>query len=361
MLNELGAPPQPEEFEFTLIGPGYGESAVMHLGEGSWVVVDSCIGKDGTPVALEYLESVGVDSKGSIELIVATHWHDDHIRGMERILESNPDAAFWTSGAYCKDEFLARIGALEANPVSDLGSGAREMYRVVSRLISRNKRPNYAIANRRIFKTKDCEVWALSPSDDAFDKFIRSLAYTFPRLGEMKTRVAYLSPNEAAIVLWIKCGSFAVLLGSDLVKSEWKTILTDTAPPGQKASLFKIPHHGSENSNEPDVWREMLEVSPHAVLTPWRRGGRHLPSDIDVQRILNATPHAWISNDVRSISKELKLANRAVARTLDEIGASISTRSEVKGMLRLRKYLDSSDQWRIETFGGACHLNVYGV
>ena len=31
-------PPNPEEIEVTLLGPGYGESAVLHIGNGAWVI-----------------------------------------------------------------------------------------------------------------------------------------------------------------------------------------------------------------------------------------------------------------------------------------------------------------------------------
>ena len=71
-------PPNPEEIEVTLLGPGYGESAVLHIGNGVWVIVDSCINHEGIPQALEYLESIGVAPAQAVDLIVATHWHDDH-------------------------------------------------------------------------------------------------------------------------------------------------------------------------------------------------------------------------------------------------------------------------------------------
>ena len=46
---EMGVPPDSDEFEFTLIGPGYGESIILHLGGGVWVLVDSNVDKDGNP------------------------------------------------------------------------------------------------------------------------------------------------------------------------------------------------------------------------------------------------------------------------------------------------------------------------
>ena len=57
-----------DEIELTLFGPGYGESVVLHIGDGA--VVDSCIDKDGRPSALSYLENL--DPAEVVVLVAAT-------------------------------------------------------------------------------------------------------------------------------------------------------------------------------------------------------------------------------------------------------------------------------------------------
>ena len=71
-----GHPPGDDEFEVTLLGPGYGESVVLHIGGGVWILVDSC-GRADAPAALEYLGGIGLDPALVVVLIVATHWHDE--------------------------------------------------------------------------------------------------------------------------------------------------------------------------------------------------------------------------------------------------------------------------------------------
>lgn len=72
--------------EVSLFGPGYGECVVLHLGHGEWVIIDSCISAAASdPAPIHYLASIGVDPDLEVGLVVATHWHDDHIRGMERL------------------------------------------------------------------------------------------------------------------------------------------------------------------------------------------------------------------------------------------------------------------------------------
>jgi len=33
---------RPDELEVSVFGPGYGESLAIHLGLGSWIIIDSC-------------------------------------------------------------------------------------------------------------------------------------------------------------------------------------------------------------------------------------------------------------------------------------------------------------------------------
>ena len=35
--------PSAREIEVSLFGPGYGECVLVHLGEGQWMIVDSCV------------------------------------------------------------------------------------------------------------------------------------------------------------------------------------------------------------------------------------------------------------------------------------------------------------------------------
>jgi len=74
--------PDAQQVEVTLLGPGYGESAAIHMGNNHWAVIDSCIDSNtGQPAAIAYLENMGVDPASAVDLIMATHWHDDHISG----------------------------------------------------------------------------------------------------------------------------------------------------------------------------------------------------------------------------------------------------------------------------------------
>src|SRR5690348_5096629 len=99
-MRNYGAAPAPDEIEVTVFGPGYGEAIAVHLGDDRWMLVASCEEPDAKiPAALEYLRAIGAASD-AVKVIVASHWHDDHVRGLSRLLEAYPDAEFSISSVF---------------------------------------------------------------------------------------------------------------------------------------------------------------------------------------------------------------------------------------------------------------------
>ena len=352
-----GHPPGDDEFEVTLLGPGYGESMVLHIGGGAWIVVDSC-GRAEAPAALDYLRTIGLDPARVVVLIVATHWHDDHIRGMGRMVETCANAAFCCASALCRGEFLEAVGALEGRHVAAFGSGVREIHRTFSRLRDADSTPTWAVANRRLFSRGPCQIWSLAPADDAYVGFLRELGRLVPEAGQAETRIPSLSPNGVAVVLWVTVGDIVVLLGSDLERGGWSTVVQDAARPGGRASVFKVPHHGSASAHESDVWEHMLDPEPLAVVTPWKRGGRVVPNRRDKQRILAQTGNAYVSAAADSAGPVRRDA--MVERMVRQSGVRLRRPPTPDGV-RLRRRIGSGESWAVERFGSACHLRDFAV
>ena len=351
-------PPRAGDFEFTVFGPGYGESIVLHIGNGAWVVIDSCVDANGRPHALRYLESIGIDPASTVRLIVATHWHDDHVRGLAQMVGTCPAATFCCAAALCRKEFLALVQAIQGRHLSAVGSGLREIHAVFSHLDSTGKKPIHAIANRVVFQREPCRIWSLSPGDDVFQRFLGAVEETIPEQGNNKRRIKSLSPNEASVALWVDVEDFALLLGADLDRRGWVAVVHDSERPAGRASVFKVPHHGSQDADESAVWKRMLETNPTAILTPWRRGGHSLPTPSDVNRILTATRNSYVTSD-GSISPHY--SNKVVDRTLRQSGAHLRRQTPHAGAVRLRRPLGPGRQWTVETLGDACCLADYAA
>ena len=349
-------PPTADELEVTLLGPGYGESIVLHLGGGTWAVVDSCVDSIGTPRPLDYLTGIGIDPSVAVKLIMATHWHDDHIRGMGRLVEACETAQFCCASALLKSEFLTIVNSLEGRAQPGISHGAREIHRVMSCLRERRSKPVFASADRRIFMGSTSEIWSLSPSDASFTKFLTNIGQLVPKLGKARERVSPLKPNDAAVVCWVSVNGTAILLGSDLERKGWIEILQSTARPSGKAAAFKIPHHGSANAHEPKVWQKMLETDATAALTPWHRGGHSLPKVADVKRILSLTRNAYATASAQMPTSQVRRRTHAVQRTLREGGMTIRQTPISTGMVRLRRKLNQSAPWQVELAGSASHL-----
>ena len=356
---EMGPPPGPSDLEITLFGPGYGESIVLHVGGGVWVVVDSCVNANGSPQALRYLESIGIDPATAVDLIVATHWHDDHIRGIAELVKTCREATFCCASVLCQKEFLTAAHALEGRHLSGAGSGMREIYGVMSQLRQVPGRLKLALANRPIFHRGECEIWSLSPRDAHFLSFLKIIGGLVSQEGESKRRIPSLSPNNVAVALWVRVKDIALLLGSDVEKLGWVEILQDRHRPNGKASMFKVPHHGSRNAHEPGVWQRLLNPKPYAVVTPWRKGNRSLPSSEDVRRILSYTTNAYATTGIGSLALSPVRRISMVKRTIEESGIHLRRLAMSRGAVRLRRPLRSQTRWNVETFGPALHLKNF--
>ena len=356
-LAAIYTSPETDEIEVSLVGPGYGECILIHIGNQRWVIVDSCLDANRQPTALNYLIGLGLDPSEVVCLIVATHWHDDHIRGMAQLVEMCGNAIFCCASALVDKEFLAFLAAVEGRPATPDGSGARELYRVFGLLSERGANRDFALSNRRIFNQTGCAIWTLSPSDAAYETFLRRIGRIRPEIGETKKRVPALEPNDASVVLLIELDETAVLLGADLERRGWMDILDNDQRPDSKASVFKVPHHGSENAHVDRAWSELLTERPSAVVTPWRRGRGSLPADTDIQRILSFSDRAYITaSPTMHLNRNMPRGNRMVERTIRESGAAFRRVSPSDGMVRLRRKPGLMADWNVELIGSAQQL-----
>ena len=353
-------PPESDEVEVIFFGPGYGECILVHIGNGRWIIVDSCLDTGRRSTALNYLRSLGSNPSDSVCLVVATHWHDDHIKGMAELVEVCDKAIFSCAAALGKEEFLAVLAALERRPATATGSGLRELHKVFSLLAERSATCKFAMSNRLIFSQEACMIWSLSPSDRAYHAFLQQIGQFVPKGHEAKKRVPPLMPNDAAVVLLVSVGNTTILLGADLERRGWLEVLDVYNQPDHKPTVFKVPHHGSQDAHEDRVWNEILDEDPIVALTPWRRGGRELPTKSDALRIIGFSSRAYVTANMTNVRGPTRHRHHnAVDKTIRESGVRIRTMGLSTGMVRLRKKGDSQADWNIENVGSACRLVEY--
>ncbi len=361
-MTELSSRPANDEIEVTVFGPGYGESILVHLGSGEWMVVDSCL-EGHRAVVLDYLASIGVDAASSIRLVVASHWHDDHVRGIAEILRVARAAKFVCSDALRNEEFLALLELFGDMPLTH-AQGLREMRSVVAELRRRGKNSFvWAAADRRIhfrgprdFTGLECEVFSLSPTDAAILRSKGRFSDLLPVARRPKRALPDLGPNHAAVALWIRIGERVVLLGSDLEETSglrcWSDVVTSHGRPRGNATVIKIPHHGSDTAEHPDIWEQLCSPQPIGVTTPFVRGRVCLPSNADIARICARTADFYLASP--PTPRRSRSRAGAVGKTIDAVTRGFRDAIGPMGWVRLRAPASRpADPWSRELFGAA--------
>ena len=343
--------PSNDEIEITLFGKGVGECIVMHLGFGRYVTIDSFVNSETkNPIALDYLESLGVSAK-SIDYIIVTHWHKDHVLGIAKLANEVSSTARFVMPAIINDECF--VNFLEINrqqlnsqsPVAEFCSALkiieeRDLKIVLAtkdRLLMQQEVTGASASNECI------SLYALSPNDT---QLFRYQTYMKQLVVEQTKRPSYtsLTENEISIALWLDFVNDRALLGGDLEKDGWKEIVDNKILSG-KASLFKVPHHGSPTGYLDEVWKKLLVSLPVALLSVYAPSG--LPADDDVQRVKEQSKGVFVAGSRAKVLsrpeffKKLRSCSSVELRSLDT----------PIGIVRARKPVNSTDDWVIECFG----------
>jgi hypothetical protein len=303
-------------------------------------------------------------------MVLATHWHDDHIRGMARQLRACANARFCTSSALTRNEFVATILQYNSRHGIVAGSGATEMCHVLQILKSRigastpirasPARPVLTVPAAESGHGVETKIITLSPSDKQFDKFLASLGAIAPMPLKAKRRMADQNPNDLSVVTLLAIGDQGILLGADLEENGdqelgWSAVVKLGQHP--KADIFKVPHHGSQNAHYSAVWDEMLGTNPIAIVTPWSKN-RGLPTAFDVVRLASQTHNGFITSVKRgSIDRARPYA---VTKQIRETVGRIRSSEAATGFVRVRNGGRRNPRmWCISKSDSAAHLGEW--
>lgn len=363
-------PPAPSEVEVSIFGPGYGESVLIHIGDGNWVLVDSCINPNSNrPAALQYLQELSVDANQSVRLIVATHWHDDHVRGLSVIYRECPSAIFSVPNVLLENDFLALANLYGSSPIAK-SSGVFEFAEVFKDLTENRDRLRYASPDRQLLQLNvesvvpraKAIISSLSPSDASVLQANLAFAQMLAINGKRMKSIIPPKRNSTSVALWVQVGIHNILLGADLETDHnssmgWSAILDKSTVIAGKAGVFKIPHHGAQSAHEPRVWSHLLTASPYALLTPWRVGDNMLPTSEDMNRINDQTPNAYIT--APTSFRQHKWRNKIVREEINAVTRYMRNVHTGWGHIRLRTSVSGpSTKWQVALGGDATPIDT---
>jgi hypothetical protein len=150
-----------------------------------------------------------------------------------------------------------------------------------------------------------------------------------------------------------------MLLGADLLNGPsdcgWSAIASDFKP-DEKATLYKVAHHGSPNADTKKVWRELLSPRPVALIAPYRAGVHPRPDAEDSARICDHTQEAYITASARGRSRTV----RAEQADLGPLAENVRELAGAAGQVRARVGKDESE-WTVELVPPARRLCEGGV
>ena len=345
-----------------------GECVVLHLTQNQWIVIDSCRDADSKrPAALEYLEKLQVNVATDVALILATHYHDDHIGGLADLFETCQKARFACSVALKNSDWQKLVGVYRGYLLPG-GSGVDELTCVMETLQKRKApreivAPIFCVAGREIsdpILTSSARIKCLSPSDSAVSVMqARMRNELLPREKVRRHRVPHLDRNDGSVVISVTVGDATILLGADLVERRrkglgWQVVLKDFPTKGAFHEIFKLPHHGAESGHHPDVWKRLLKADPWAIVTPYNRQKSPLPTPQDCARTCSLAQRAYITSPPGW--GKFRHPDPAVLKTAQEATIRLGPETPGSGHIRLRRLIASGQTWQLELFDRAMPL-----
>lgn len=350
-MPSLKTKPSDDVVEVALFGKGVGECIVLHLGCGRYVTIDSFVNSEtNRPIALDYLESMNVSAE-SIDCVVVTHWHRDHVLGIAELVKSVSSSARFVMPAVVNDECFTKFIAV--SDVQLKGQSPAAEFHAALKMISERKLRIILASNDKIIicnqiassdkGEQSANLYSLSPNDE---QMLEYLSYLKKRTDKVVDRPSYTfaEENDISTALWLDFVMDKVLLGGDLGISGWNAIVNSRAVSG-RASLFKVPHHGSATGHLDSVWNEMLTEKQVSILSVYSPSG--LPKEEDKRRIKERSRLMVVAGEQAGVIKRpdfFKKLHRFSSVQLRPLDTNI-------GMVRARKSMTGTSDWTIECFG----------
>lgn len=357
------------KLKLVLFGRGVGEGVLCNYDSDEWVIVDSCYGKNNSEkkaAALEYLEEHSISFE-KVKLIVISHFHDDHIKGMLDIVRHCTSARIFVPEALSTKEFVTYIATIaDVNSTTAPQQGVSEIFNIfyeahnTGREIERTRADVSLYFNQKNF----ARVSALSPSNLECQE---TLAYFIEQVKTLNESVSLELPanvkkkniNNNCITLCISGNvNSDILLGADLevstnLKKGWSALAATQLAPKNTASVFKISHHGSVNGYCPVSWSKLAvtNTKPIGILTPYSR--QNLPRAEQIEVLQAVTSELYSTSPI----KEYPL-NTTDKKVLDEKRVESIARINLNfGYIELNEVSRNGSSWYdVKTVGAALKL-----
>ncbi|QZT35652.1 MBL fold metallo-hydrolase [Halosquirtibacter xylanolyticus] len=364
----IGKLNQTNTIETILIGTGggYGESIILNLGNDTWVVIDSCKNPNTKKsLPLEYLEERGVNLEEDVKLIICTHWHEDHIRGLSDLYEKCESAILSFAHASDRTKFLQLVG-LDHNKTKneETACSTEELNACLKILASRKGTMRKASEDRVLLSNNsngiNFKVISLSPSDYIMSEFDEEISTLITDYGVNNRKIINHTPNDKSVAILVKINDQRIILGSDLEvnadkRKGWKCIINNSQTLDGKSNVFKIPHHGSDTGYNKEVWDVLMDENTVIKLSPYSKN-KKLPKSDMINTFLGHSDRLYITS-IPTLSKaKPKKRHRSIAKAIDKFNPTLIEVKFNKGVVRCVCDLEIGE-WNVETIESATKIS----
>lgn len=283
-----------------VIGPGFGESVVVSLPDGKWLVVD-CYSGDSDNLTQDVLLTLGCKA---IDLLVITHPDVDHIAGADQLIARFPVSRMWRyPGSGTLNDLLPNLVRRD--------KGDKRLKRLNDALIAMDDLHDKNVAHEVGTETRawqpagaTYQVHCIAPTENDVTRYRRALkaaivewkASGSPQLarpfkefllGDKRTLGA--GGNPLSLALSIDWEGWGLLFAGDVetgpnALSGWRGVLDILAQDNRTAlvvdrHVVKVAHHGSRGAFSVGAWT--LHAKTRAVsvaaIAPFSKGDNPPP------------------------------------------------------------------------------------
>jgi beta-lactamase superfamily II metal-dependent hydrolase len=276
--------------ELHVIGGNKGEAVIIRLPDGGWGVVDCFAASLDDERANPVLQFLRKQIVGELEFLCLTHPHDDHFRGMSRLLQEFRVRCFWQSAVMFPHRLKSIIASAldaEASGADEARSSQRELESIFELVAKRRERtksarrepliPKHCSANTQVYPTQavanaSVSVHIIAPTARDIEEYHDELDRLFDATGRMKATLPYSRHNAISIGLLIKFGQTRIVLGGDVERAAWQNALQECDQTHLSAHCVKVSHHGSTTGYCDGLWEVLsAQRKPIAIVTSFRQ------------------------------------------------------------------------------------------
>ncbi len=177
--------PTADQIEISVFGRGQGEAILIHYGDRQWMLIDCLRNSDGDIAPLHYLRDIGQSPQDALRMIVATHWHDDHIRGLAEVYAEAVNAPLVMPIAMRQKELQAFQGRARKGGSEKISSGVGELDRIAVTRQKQKRVPFKAVGAHTILLRTAADdlahgnpvsIETLSPSPADIEAFLHTVS-----------------------------------------------------------------------------------------------------------------------------------------------------------------------------------------